>query len=90
MEGFTVALALVNAIPVLLFGSSMILVASRFGHPLFIIGAALSTLAGCCKVAWKLILVSFTLGFGSINWSTVVQGLIGFPSVVFSWAGWGL
>ncbi len=56
MEGFTVALALVDAIPVLLFGGSMILVASKFGHPLFIVGALISTLAGCCKVAWKLIL----------------------------------
>ncbi len=56
MEGFTLWLALVDAVPVLLFGSSMILVASKFGHPLFIVGAVLSTLAGCCKVAWKLIL----------------------------------
>ncbi len=56
MEGFTVALALVDAIPVLLFGGSMILVASKFGHTLFIVGAVISTLAGCCKVAWKLIL----------------------------------
>ncbi len=56
MEGFTVALALVDAVPVLLFGGSMILVAGKFGHPLFILGAVISTLAGCCKVAWKLIL----------------------------------
>ncbi len=56
MEGFTIGLALVDAIPVLLFGGSMILVASKFGHPLFIVGAVISTLAGCCKVAWKLIL----------------------------------
>ncbi len=56
MEGFTVALALVDAVPVLLFGASMILVAGKFGHPLFIAGAVISTLAGCCKVAWKLIL----------------------------------
>ncbi len=56
MEGFTLALALVDAIPVLLFGGSMILVAAKFGHPLFILGAALSTLAGCFKVAWKLVL----------------------------------
>ncbi len=56
MEGFTVGLALVDAIPVLLFGGSMILVATKFGHPLFIVGAVISTLAGCFKVAWKLIL----------------------------------
>lgn len=56
MEGFTVSLALVDAIPVLLFGASMILVAERFGSPLFIAGASLSTAAGCFKVLWKMIL----------------------------------
>ena len=56
MEGFTVALALVDAIPVLSFGISMVIIASRFDSPLFMIGAALSVLAGCCKVAWKLVL----------------------------------
>ena len=56
MEGFTVGLALVDAIPVLSFGISMVIIASRFDSPLFMIGAALSVLAGCLKVAWKLVL----------------------------------
>ena len=56
MEGFTVWLALVDAIPVLSFGISMVIIASRFDSPVFMIGAALSVLAGCCKVAWKLVL----------------------------------
>ena len=56
MEGFTIGLALVDAIPVLSFGISMIIIASRFSSSTFIIGAVLSTLAGCCKVAWKLVL----------------------------------
>ena len=56
MEGFTLALALVDAIPVLSFGISMVIIASRFDSPLFLIGASLSVLAGCCKVAWKLVL----------------------------------
>lgn len=56
MEGFTLALALVDAIPVLSFGVSMVIIASRFQSPLFMIGAALSVLGGCCKVAWKLVL----------------------------------
>lgn len=56
MEGFTLALALVDAIPVLSFGISMVIIASRFDSPLFMVGAALSVLAGCCKVAWKLVL----------------------------------
>ena len=56
MEGFTLGLALVDAIPVLSFGVSMLIIATRFDSPTFIIGAILSVLAGCCKVAWKLIL----------------------------------
>jgi hypothetical protein len=56
MEGFTICLALVDAIPVLSFGVSMIIIAGRFQSPLFLIGALLSVLGGCFKVAWKLIL----------------------------------
>ena len=56
MDGFTVGLALVDAIPVLSFGISIIIIAGRFNSPLFMIGAVLSVLAGCCKVAWKLVL----------------------------------
>ena len=62
MEGFTIGLALVDAIPVLSFGISMLIIAGRFQSPLFMIGAALSVLAGCCKVAWKLV-----LGIGKKN-----------------------
>ena len=56
MEGFTLGLALVDAIPVLTFGISMVIIAGRFNSPVFMVGAALSVLAGCCKVAWKLVL----------------------------------
>lgn len=115
MEGFTIWLALVDAIPVLSFGISMVIIAGRFGSPLFMVGAALSVLAGCCKVAWKLILgiwkknltwlnkpfvpmqatgfllmlVSFVLGFGRIDWGGVGTALISFPSLLFfiAWIG---
>jgi len=56
MEGFTVGLALVDAIPVLSFGISMVIIASRFDSRLFMLGAILSVLGGCCKVVWKLVL----------------------------------
>lgn len=56
MEGFTIGLALVDAIPVLSFGISMVIIAGRFDSPLFMLGALLSVLGGCCKVAWKLVL----------------------------------
>ena len=107
MEGFTVGLALVDAIPVLSFGISMVIIAARFRSPLFMVGAALSVLAGCCKVAWKLVLgitkkdlrwlnkpfvpmqaagfllmlVSFVIGFGKINWANVGAAILSLPSV---------
>ena len=56
MEGFTIGLALVDAIPVLSFGISMVIIAARCRSPLLMVGAALSVRAGCCKVAWKMIL----------------------------------
>ena len=115
MEGFTLGLALVDAIPVLSFGISMVIISSRFQSPLFMVGAALSVLAGCCKVAWKLVLgitkkdlcwlnkpfvpmqatgfllmlVSFILGFGNIDWGGVGTALISFPSLLFfiAWIG---
>ena len=109
MEGFTLALALVDAIPVLSFGISMVIIASRFPSPLFMVGAACSVIAGCCKVTWKLVLgiakkdlrwlnkpfvpmqaagfllmlISFVLGFGKINWAAVGAAVISFPSFVF-------
>ena len=109
MEGFTLSLALVDAIPVLFFGTSMILVAAKFDSPLFIVGAVISTLAGCCKVLWKLILgiwkkdvrwlnkpfvpmqatgfmlmlVSFVIGFGTINWSGLLASVTGYPTIIF-------
>ncbi len=55
-EGFTLGLALVDAIPVVLFGASCILIGLLFKSPLFLIGAALSFLAGFFKVLWKIVL----------------------------------
>ena len=115
MEGFTLGLALVDAIPVLSFGISMVIIASRFDSPLFMVGAALSVLAGCCKVAWKLVLgiakkdlrwlnrpfvpmqatgfllmlISFVIGFGKINWAAVGAAIVSLPSLLFfvAWIG---
>ncbi len=86
MEGFTVALALVDAIPVLLFGGSMILVASKFGHTLFIVGAVISTLAGCCKVAWKLILGIWKKDLKWLNKPFVPMQATGFLLMLISFA----
>lgn len=55
-ERFTLQLAAVDCIPVLLFSATAIVLAGKIGHPLFIIGAVLCVCAGLGKVIWKLIL----------------------------------
>ena len=56
-EGFTLSLAMVDAIPVLFFGATMLRIGALFHSVLFIIGAAVCFLAGAAKVAWKFIVV---------------------------------
>lgn len=56
-EDFTLSLAMVDALPVLFFGCSMVLIGMLFGSPLFLIGAALCFWAGAAKVIWKIIVV---------------------------------
>lgn len=56
MEEFTLALALVDFIPVLAFGIAIIMISLGFHSKLFLIGAIISLLAGLFKVLWKLIL----------------------------------
>ena len=98
MEGFTIGLALVDAIPVLSFGISMVIVASRFPSPLFMIGAILSVLGGCCKVAWKLVLGIWKKDLRWINKPFVPMMAGGFLLLIISlivgfskihWAGVG-
>ena len=84
MEGFTVALALVDAIPVLSFGISMVIIASRFNNPLFMIGAALSVLGGCCKVAWKLVLGIWKKDLRWLNKPFVPMQITGFGFILGS------
>lgn len=56
-EGFTLPLAVVDALPVLFFGGSMILIGLLFQSTLFLVGALLCLWAGAAKVIWKIIVV---------------------------------
>ena len=87
MEGFTIGLALVDAIPVLSFGISMVIIATRFQSPLFMIGAALSVLAGCCKVAWKLILGIWKKNLRWLNKPFLPMQITGFGFIIGSLIG---
>ena len=56
-EDFNLALVFVDAIPVLFFALSTILIAARLKNFLFTAGAVLCFSAGFFKVLWKLIVV---------------------------------
>lgn len=58
IEGVSVSMALVDAIPVLFFAGSSIVISLLFKSPVFTIGAIFSTLAGLGKVIWKLLLAA--------------------------------
>ncbi len=60
-EGFTVGLALVDAIPVIFFSLSMVILATALAGSgitfwIVLVGAILIALSGLCKVLWKLFL----------------------------------
>ena len=57
-ENFTLSLALVDALPVLLFGGSMVLIGLLFRSALFLFGAFACFWAGAAKVLWKIIVVT--------------------------------
>lgn len=54
---FTLSLALVDAIPVIIFCLNMIIVGKTIDSSLFIFGAILCLWAGLAKVIWKIIVV---------------------------------
>ena len=58
-EGFTLGMALMDAVPVLTFGASTILLGIAMlkngAGPLFFIGAALGFFGGLFKVLWKML-----------------------------------
>lgn len=68
-EGFTVGLALVDALPVIFFSCSLIVIVTALAGTgatfwIVLIGALMIALAGLCKVAWKMCL---GLGIGDIK-----------------------
>ena len=57
-EGFTLRLAIVDAVPVLEFGVAMLVLATKFHSGLFAFGAICCFLAGSGKVIWKILLAT--------------------------------
>lgn len=57
-DDFTLSLAIVDALPVLFFAGSMILIGVIFANPLFLLGALLCFWAGAAKIIWKIIVAT--------------------------------
>ena len=56
-EGFTYAMALVDALPVIFFGCTAAVIFTVFSSPLFAFAGILATVSGLVKVLWKVIVV---------------------------------
>lgn len=83
-EGFTLTLALVDALPVLLFGGSSILLGIIFKSALFIVGACLVFLGGFLKVMWKVILALRKKDIVFLNKQMRYTMMTGFLLIVIS------
>lgn len=55
-EGFSISLALIDLLPVILFCCSCMVISHIFKSTLFFIGSLLCIIAGCGKVLWKLVI----------------------------------
>lgn len=55
-KGFTVSLALADALPVLFFGAAAVLLGLKLRSAVFFLGALVCLAAGAGKVLWKLLL----------------------------------
>lgn len=64
-EGFTLSLALADAVPVLLFGLSAVVLGSRLGSPVFVTGSVVAFMGGAGKVLWKLLIA---VGHRNVRW----------------------
>lgn len=83
-EGFTLSLALVDALPVLFFGGSSIILGLLFQSPLFIVGACLIFLGGFGKVLWKIILATRKKDVSFLNKQMKYTMCAGFLLVILS------
>ena len=81
-ENFTLALALVDALPVIFFSISMIMIAVNFKNIVFIIGAVICSAAGILKVSWKMIIAIAKKDIPVLNKQLRVLMPIGFLLII--------
>lgn len=83
-ESFTLSLALVDAVPVILFCISFIIIATIFKSPLFLIGVLICTLSGLLKVLFKFIIAIFKKNVFFLNRQLRVLMPIGFVLIIIA------
>lgn len=66
-KDFTLALALVDSIPVILFAITCAIIASAFKSTIFVLGAILTIAGGLCKVLWKFFLATIKKDIHFLN-----------------------
>ena len=81
-EKFPLSLALFDALPVLFFCISMILIGVNYKNTVFMIGAVLCTLAGVGKVVWKIIIAGTRKDIVILNRQMRVVMPIGFLCII--------
>lgn len=81
-ENFTLGLAFFDALPVLFFSASALLIAVHFKNPGFLLGAALCTAAGCGKVLWKILLAATGKDWWILNRQMRVLMPAGFALII--------
>jgi len=81
---FTISLVLVDAIPVLFFGASAVVISMLFHSKLFLLGSLLCLIGGACKVLWKLIVVLKQKNIWSLFLQMRILMPIGFLCIIAS------
>ncbi len=81
-ENLPLSLALFDAVPVLLFSVSMLLLGARWQNLWFMIGACLCVLAGCGKVCWKIIIACTKKDIVPLNRQMRILMPIGFLLII--------
>ena len=81
-ESFSLGLALFDALPVIFFSVSMIMIAINFKNTIFILGAVMCTVAGLLKVIWKIIIAAAKKDIAILNRQMRVVMPIGFLLII--------
>lgn len=81
-ENFPLSLALFDALPVIFFSISVIIIAMNYRNVLFITGSILCTLAGIGKVVWKIIIAGTRKDIAILNRQLHITMPVGFLLII--------